>query len=82
MITYNICEIQKAILKVVPVGTIISKDNVQDIKWMLILNDGFENKGWLNENDILTALGMMRNDPRFQRHRNAETQKRFFVKIA
>jgi hypothetical protein len=82
MMNYNIREIRTAILKVVPIGTIISKENVQDIKWLLILNDGFDHKGWLNENDILVAMGMMRNDEHFERHRNAQTQKRFFVRIA
>lgn len=81
MIVYNNEEIKKAIIKTIPVGTIINRDNITDIKWMIILGNGFDKRGWLYEDKLLSVFGMLRNDERFERHRSRETGKRFYVRI-
>lgn len=82
MITYTQTEIKKAIRKTVPIGTIITKEDLTNLKWTLILNNGFDKKGWLKEEAILTALGSLCNGKFFEKHRDAETQQRFYVRVA
>lgn len=81
MITYTIQDIQNAILKVFPVGSSFYRTHWEDIKWKLILNDGFDKQGFLSENDLFIAIGELRNKQYFERHRNPITKERFYIRI-
>lgn len=81
MITYTIKETKKAILKTIPVGTCINHANFEEIKWLIILNDGFKRQGWLTEQTFFSALGMLRADEIIVRHRNRLTRERFWVRV-
>lgn len=81
MITYTIEETKKAILKTIPVGTCISHANFEEMKWLVILNDGFNRQGWLTEQTFFSALGLLRADKTVVRHRNHLTQERFWMRV-
>jgi hypothetical protein len=81
MITYTIKETKKAILKTIPIGTRISHANFEEMKWLVILNDGFNRQGWLTEQTFFSALGLLREDEIVVRHRNSLTRERFWVRV-
>lgn len=81
MTTYTIPEIQSAILKVFPVGSSFYRTQWENIKWKLILNDGFEKQGFLTEQDFFVAVGLLRSAFIFERHRNPVTKERFYIRV-
>lgn len=81
MITYNKAEIKQAILKVFPVGNSFSRSAWEQVKWNLILNDGFEKKGFLREDTFFVAVGELRNEGYFERRRNSVTEERFYIRV-
>ena len=81
MITYTKKEIKKAILKTFPVGSSFYRSKWETVKWHLILNDGFEQKGFLDENIFFLVVGEMRDENRFERHRDPITKERFYIRI-
>lgn len=81
MINYTVDEIKKAILQTIPAGTRIDTNNITNYKWNTILNKGFENKGWLHETNYLRALGELRKEGFFERHRDLSTRQRFYVRV-
>lgn len=81
MITYTMRETKIAILRTVEIGTRIDSEHLEDLKWHLILNDGFKKSGWLKEEVLNYALNVLRREGYFERHRNYETGEKFYVKI-
>ena len=81
MITYSKDEIRKAILKTFPVGSSFYRSQWEDVKWHIILNDGFKQRGFLNENIFFLVIGELRDEGRFERHRNPITKERFYIRI-
>jgi hypothetical protein len=81
MITYTKAEIKRAILKTFPVGSSFYRNEWENVKWHLILNDGFEKRGFLNEDVFFRAIGEMRDGNYFERHRDPVTKERFYIRI-
>ena len=81
MITYTKKEIKKAILKTFPVGSSFYRSGWETTKWHLILNDGFEKRGFINENVFFLAVGEMRDEGLFERHKNPITKERFYIRV-
>lgn len=81
MITYTKKEIKEAILKTFPVGSSFYRSDWENTKWHLILNDGFEKRGFVNENIFFLAIGEMRDEGLFERHRNHITKERFYIRV-
>lgn len=81
MITYTKREIKQAILKTFPVGSSFYRSQWETVKWHLILNDGFNQKGFLNENVLFLAIGEMRDEGRFERHKDPTTKERFYIRV-
>lgn len=81
MITYTMRETKTAILRTVEIGTRIDSNQLENLKWHLILNDGFKQSGWLEENVLCHALNVLRREGRLERHRNYETGEKFYVRI-
>lgn len=79
MITYTMRETKTAILRTVEIGTHI--DDLENLKWHLILNDGFKQSGWLNEDVLSYALNVLRREGRLERHRNYEAGEKFYIRI-
>lgn len=81
MITYSKKEIKKAILKTFPVGSSFYRSQWETVKWHLILNDGFEQRGFLNENIFFIVVGELRDEGRFERHKDPTTKERFYIRV-
>lgn len=81
MITYSMKETRTAILRTVKIGTQINREKLEDLKWHLILNDGFKQSGWLEENVLCYALNVLYREGRLEKHRNYETGEKFYVRI-
>lgn len=81
MITYSMKETRIAILRTVEVGTRINREKLENLKWHLILNDGFKQSGWLKEDTLCYALNVLHREGRLERHKNYETGEKFYVRI-
>jgi len=81
MITYSKKEIKKAILKTFPVGSSFYRTQWEKIKWYIILSDGFEQKGFLNENIFFIAIGELRDEGHFEKHKDPTTKERFYIRV-
>ena len=80
MITYTMKETKTAILRTVEIGTRID-NNLENLKWHLILHDGFKQSGWLEEDVLSYALNVLRREGWLERHRNYETGEKFYIRI-
>ena len=59
MITYTAREVQAAILKTMPIGTIFNKEDFEEIKWKIIWADGFKKRGFVEREIYFTAIGTL-----------------------
>lgn len=81
MITYNKNEVKRAILKTFPVGEGFLRSEWETIKWHLILNDGFERKGFLNEAVFFVAIGELKHEGRFKKRKNSTLNEKVYIRI-
>lgn len=81
MITYNRKEVRRAILKAFPVGSSFYRSAWEQVKWQLILNDGFKKPGFLREDTFFVAIGELRDEGYFERHRGPTTKERFYIRV-
>ena len=59
MITYTAREVQAAILKTMPIGTILNKEDFEEIKWKIIWADGFKKRGFVEREIYFAAIGTL-----------------------
>ena len=59
MITYTAREVQAAILKTMPIGTIFNKEDFEEIKWKIIWADGFKKRGFVEREIYFAAIGTL-----------------------
>lgn len=81
MIQYNMKEIRTAIFQLVEVGTRINIEKQEDLKWFLILNDGFKCQGWLKIELLGFALHILNKEGYLEKHRDSETNERFYIRV-
>ena len=59
MITYTAREVQAAILKTMPIGTVFNKEDFEEIKWKIIWADGFKKRGFVEREIYFAAIGTL-----------------------
>ena len=59
MITYTSREVQAAILKTMPIGTVFNKEDFEEIKWKIIWADGFKKRGFVEREIYFAAVGTL-----------------------
>lgn len=59
MITYTAREVQTAILKTMPIGTVFNKEDFEEIKWKIIWADGFKKRGFVEREIYFAAIGTL-----------------------
>jgi hypothetical protein len=81
MITYTKQEIRRAIIKLFPVGSSFYRYQWETIKWILILKNGFDRRGFINETAFFATISEMRSEGLFEKHRNPITKERFYIRV-
>ena len=59
MITYTTREVQAAILKTMPIGTVFNKEDFEENKWKIIWADGFKKRGFIEREIYFAAIGTL-----------------------
>ena len=81
MIQYNMREVRMAILRLVKVGTRINVKEQEDLKWFLILNDGFKKRGWLEIELLGFALHILNKEGYLEKYCDSKTNERFYIRV-
>lgn len=81
MIQYNMREVKTAIFQLVEVGTQINVKELENLKWFLILNDGFKCRGWLKIEVLGFALHILNKEGYLEKYRDPKTNERFYIRV-
>lgn len=81
MIQYNMREVKTAIFRLVKIGTQINVKELEDLKWFLILNDGFKKRGWLEIELLGFALHILNKEGYLEKYRDSKTNERFYIRV-
>ena len=81
MIQYNMREIRTAIFRLVEVGTRINVKELENLKWFLILNDGFKKRGWLEIELLGLTLHTLNEKGYLEKYHDSKTNERFYIRV-